>query len=115
MEIDAVSYLKFLLSLLFVLGLIGGAALLAKRAGLGHRGPIVKGQSKRLAIIESMSLDPKRRVFLIRRDDKEHLILLGGAGEQVIESGLDIDDEITAAEQAARLPKAFRNPLKAVG
>ena len=86
MEIEVVNYLKFVLALVFVLGLIGGFAILAKRAGLGNRGPIVRGKSKRLAIIESMSLDPKRRVVLIRRDDAEHLVLLGIQNEQIIET-----------------------------
>ena len=90
MEIEAVNYIKFVLALVFVLGLIGGFAILAKRAGLGNRGPIVRGKSKRLSIIESMSLDPKRRVVLIRRDDAEHLVLLGVQNEQIIETGLAV-------------------------
>lgn len=92
MELEAVNYLKFVLALVFVLGLIGGFAILAKRAGLGNRGPIVRGKSKRLSIVESMSLDPKRRVVLIRRDDAEHLVLLGTQNEQVIETGLAATD-----------------------
>ena len=90
MELEAVNYLKFVLALVFVLGLIGGFAILAKRAGLGNRGPIVRGKSKRLSIIESMSLDPKRRVVLIRRDNSEHLVLLGIQNEQIIETGLAV-------------------------
>ncbi len=90
MELEAVNYLKFVLALVFVLGLIGGFAILAKRAGLGNRGPIVRGKLKRLSIVESMSLDPKRRVVLIRRDDAEHLVLLGTQNEQIIETGLAV-------------------------
>ncbi len=91
MELETVSYLKFVFALLFVLGLIGGFAIIAKRAGLGNRGPIVRGKSKRLSIVETMSLDPKRRVVLIRRDDAEFLVLLGTNGEQIIESGLETE------------------------
>ena len=89
MELESINYLKFVLALVFVLGLIGGFAIIAKRAGLGNRGPIARGKSKRLHIIESMSLAPKRRVVLIRRDHAEHLVLLGTNGEQIIETGLD--------------------------
>jgi len=117
MEIDLASYMKFLFALLFVFGLIGAAALLAKRAGLGNRGPIVKGRGKRLTIVETMPLDPKRRVILIRRDDKEHLLLLGNTGEQVIESDLEAAD-IPAAENHSSKPQGepFKivNPFKAV-
>ncbi len=108
MEIEAVSYIKFVLALVFVLGLIGGFAILAKRAGLGNRGPVVRGKSKRLSIIESMSLDPKRRVVLIRRDDAEHLVLLGIQNEQIIETGLTVTG---ALEEVASIKPSFINEL----
>ena len=90
MELETFSYLKFILALIFVLGLIGGLAIIAKRAGLGNRGPLVKGQSKRLSIVETMALDPKRRVVLVRCDHTEHLLLLGANSEQSIASGLGV-------------------------
>ena len=91
MEIDSVSYMKFVFALIFVLGLIGGFALLAKKFGMGNRGPMRRNKGKRLSIIESMALDAKRRVVLVRRDDKEHLLLLGGATEMVIEGDINVD------------------------
>ena len=93
MEIDSVSYLKFLFALIFVLGLIGGFALLAKKFGMGNRGPMRRGKGTRLSIVESMPLDAKRRGMLIRRDDKEHMLLLGGVTELVIEGDIPIDPE----------------------
>lgn len=116
MEMEAVNYLKFVLALVFVLGLIGGFAILAKRAGLGNRGPIVRGKSKRLAIIESMSLDPKRRVVLIRRDNAEHLVLLGIQNEQIIETGLDVADEFEAVpSNKSSVLKPLDLPNRAAG
>ena len=108
MEIEAVNYIKFVLALVFVLGLIGGFAILAKRAGLGNRGPIVRGKSRRLSIIESMSLDPKRRVVLIRRDDAEHLVLLGVQNEQIIETGLAVTG---ALEEVTSIKPSFIKEL----
>jgi len=116
MELEAVSYLKFVLALLFILGLIGGFAILAKRAGLGNRGPIVRGKSKRLTIVETMSLDPKRRVVLIRRDDSEHLVLLGTNGEQIIETGLEATDiETSPSEKRPAFLRALEQPKQAAG
>lgn len=79
-------YLQFAMALVFVLALIGGLAAVARRLGYGHavRGP----RSRRLALVEVMSLDAKRRLVLIRRDQVEHLLLLGPGGEQVVESGI---------------------------
>ena len=99
MEIDSVSYLKFFFALLFVLGLIGGFALLAKKFGMGNRGPMRGGKGKRLSIIETMPLDAKRRVVLIRRDDTDHMLLLGGTTELVIENNIPIDPEREEREQ----------------
>ncbi len=115
MELEAINYLKFVLALIFVLGLIGGFAILAKRAGLGNRGPIARGKSKRLSIIESMSLDPKRRVVLIRRDNLEYMVLLGAQNEQIIESRLEVKDHSTgSASSSPSFLKALDLPKRAV-
>lgn len=52
---------------------------------------------KRLMVVESASLDGKRKVVIVRRDNVEHLILTGGPQDVVIESG------IAAPEQNAPL------------
>ena len=91
MDIDSVSYLKFFFALLFVLGLIGGFALLAKKFGMGNRGPTRRGKGARLSIVESMQVDGKRRVVLIRCDKKDYMLLLGGATELMIDSNLPVD------------------------
>ena len=45
-----------------------------------------KGQ--RLGISEFHELDKTRRIVLVRRDDVEHLIMIGGNQDVVIESGI---------------------------
>jgi hypothetical protein len=47
----------------------------------------LRGQ-KRLAIVESMALDTKHRLLLVRRDQTEHLIVIGGMSDLVIETGI---------------------------
>ena len=86
MEFDG--YLRFLLALLFVLGLIGMLSLAARRFGFGLRPPTARGQARRLSISEIMPLDAKRRCVLIRRDGVEHLIILGPHGETVVEANI---------------------------
>ena len=88
MEIDSVNYLKFLFALLFVLGLIGGFALVAKRLGVGTRGPTNRLKAGRLTIVENLQLDAKRRAILIKRDETEHLIVVGGLNDLVVESSI---------------------------
>lgn len=81
-------YLRFLLALVFVLGLIAALAWAVRRFGLGGGFIPMKGRSTRLAVTESLMLDPKRRLVLIRRDDREHLLVLSATGETVVEAGI---------------------------
>ena len=83
---DIHTSLQFVLALVFVLALIGATALAAKRLGLGHQArPTAK---RRLAVVEVLSLDGKRRLVLLRRDDVEHLVILSPTSETVVERSL---------------------------
>ena len=42
----------------------------------------------RLMVLDAAAVDPRRRLVLIRRDDVEHLIMIGGPTDIVIESGI---------------------------
>lgn len=86
---DMYAYAKFVLALIFVLGLIGLLAVAARKWGLGlPSAQVRRGQDRRLGIVEVAGLDTKRRLVLIRRDDVEHLIILGHDGETVVETGI---------------------------
>ena len=78
-------YLRFLAALVFVLALIVGIAWLGRRYGMGGRLPMARGKAARLAVIEAAAIDAKRRLVLVRRDDTEHLLLLGANADLVIE------------------------------
>ncbi|MFN4281249.1 MAG: hypothetical protein ACK4NA_01275 [Alphaproteobacteria bacterium] len=84
------TYFRFLLALVLVLALIAGCAWLAKRFGLGNRlesGKFgVRGRTARIGIVEATALDARRKLVLLRRDDVEHLVILGPAGETLVES-----------------------------
>jgi len=86
---DWIEYLRFLFALVFVLGLIGIIAWLAKRAGIG--GAMARRRpdgAKRLSLEEVLVLDGRRRLALVRRDGVEHLLLLSADGDQVVETDI---------------------------
>ncbi len=85
---DWIEYLRFLGALIFVLAMIGLLAWLARRGGLMPGSPRRPTAGRRLAVQEVASVDPKRRLVLVRRDDVEHLVLLGTNTELVIETGI---------------------------
>ena len=58
--------------------------VLRRYSGLGL-GSMSRGRVPRLAIVDAMALDKRRRLVLIRRDNIEHLILIGGPTDTVIE------------------------------
>ena len=70
---------RFFLAFLIVLGLIGAAAWAVRRFGSGRYGGAgQRGRQPRLAVIDHASVDARRRLILIRRDNVEHLLLIGG-------------------------------------
>ncbi len=86
MELE--TYLRFLAMLALVLALIAICAWAARRFGLGGVLAATKGGSTRLAIVEVKVIDPRRKLVLLSRDTKEHLVLLGPNQDLLIESGI---------------------------
>ncbi len=82
------SYIWALVVLAMVLGLIGGTAWLLKRTGLLPGASGMGRPGRRLRVVEVTPLDVKRKLVLVRRDQVEHLILLGAQSDLVVESGI---------------------------
>ena len=88
-------YLKALLSLLFVLSLLGVVAVVLRRTGLMTNIPAsLKNTEKTLAVTESLSLDMKHRLLHIQSPQKNYLVIVGGAQPVVV----DVENRIDRAE-----------------
>ncbi len=59
----------------------------ARRYAQGRPGA-VHGRVPRLAIVEALPIDNKRQLLLVRRDGIEHLILVGGPSDVLIEPSI---------------------------
>ncbi len=81
---DGELYPRALLALLLVLGLILLCSWALRR--YGSTGRFATRGQKRLGIVEVAALDARRRLVLVRRDDVEHLLLLGPTHDIVVES-----------------------------
>ena len=65
-------------ALVVTLGLVGLAAVAARRFGPEWMTRLQRPRAeRRLAIVESLPLDPARRLVLVRLDGRERLLLLG--------------------------------------
>ncbi|MDA1326102.1 MAG: flagellar biosynthetic protein FliO [Proteobacteria bacterium] len=83
------TYFKFMMALVFVLCLIGLLAWGTRKFGL-LRGTVRAGNGKRrIEIVEVAPIDSKRKLLLVRRDQTEHLLLLGATGDLVVETGIE--------------------------
>lgn len=84
---DAMLLLKFFSAFVFVIALMLLFSWGMKRLGLA--GALLPGAGKRrLKVVEFMPIDHRRRLVLVRRDDREHLLLLGPQGETVVETNI---------------------------
>lgn len=83
--IDASQLGRFVAALVFVVGLMILLSQALKRFS-GQARALSGGRRRRLQIIEVLPIDARRRAVLIRRDDREHLVLLGANSDTVIET-----------------------------
>lgn len=82
--------------LLLVLAAMGAFALAIKKSGFA--GAIATAPAKkRLRILESLALDPRRRAVLIACDDKAHLLILSSHGDVLVKSDLPLEASISLA------------------
>ncbi len=84
-----ISWLRVFFAFSVVLALMAGLNIALRH--IGQRGLFFRarsGEKRRLHIVESMALDAKRRVVLVRCDAREHLLLLGGQNDIVVDTNL---------------------------
>lgn len=84
---ELIDYFRFALALVFVLGLIGACAWAAKRFGLMARASAPRA-APRLAIVEVRPIDARRKLVLVARDGAQHLLLLGGERDLLVEANI---------------------------
>lgn len=92
-----------------LLVLIGILWILRSRAP----SPFVRGgknRQPRLQVLDAAAVDARRRLVLVRRDGIEHLIMIGGPTDIVIESGISDAARAGAPATPVEIPVAHENP-----
>ena len=81
--------LTFFFAFVVVLALIGVAAWLVRRFASNRLGANPnRGRMPRLAVIDAAAVDGRRRLVLVRRDNIEHLLMIGGPTDIVVEPNI---------------------------
>lgn len=80
--------LQYVITLGVILGLIALVVWAIRRFGGSAAGPTTRGRLPRLAVVDTLAIDQKRRLVLVRRDNVEHLVLIGGPTDVVVEPSI---------------------------
>jgi len=99
---------RFIVAFVLVLALIGLTAWLIRQFGSARASNSggARNRQPRLAVLDSAVVDARRRLVLIRRDNVEHLILIGGPTDVVVE------ENIVRHQAAASAPVQRQVPLR---
>jgi flagellar protein FliO/FliZ len=93
----------FIFAFIVVLALIGLTAWLVRRFAGNRLGANAnRGRMPRLAVIDAAAVDGRRRLVLVRRDNVEHLLMIGGPTDIVVEP--NIVRAMPARDQAPQRP-----------
>src|SRR5438270_2636772 len=56
--------------------------------GRGIKLPAGRSRQQRLGIVDAFEIDRQRQLVIVRRDNVEHLIMIGGPNDVVVESSI---------------------------
>jgi hypothetical protein len=102
-------YMNYIITAAIALAILIVGLLIYKALG----GPVMGRKGQRLGISEYHEIDKTRRLVLVRRDETEHLILIGGAHDLVVESGISLDSGMDDVREPARAPIPIRSAPRA--
>jgi flagellar protein FliO/FliZ len=80
---DMTDAFRYFGALALVLALVGAAGLVIRRYGLPG---IAGGTGRRLAVVETLMLGKNHRLFIVRCDGIEHVLVTAPQGAAVLES-----------------------------
>lgn len=98
----------FALGIVLVLVMLG---LWALKFVMGASANMSRGRNRRLMVVETVQIDARHKVTILRRDNVEHVIMTGGTQDVVLETGIAVEkvgirrpSQVAAqpAQQAAR-------------
>lgn len=101
-----------ILTMIFALGVVIVLILIVVwllKLAFKVSGNSARGRNRRLSVIDTMVIDQKRQLMIIRRDNVEHLILTGGPQDLVVETGIPVVEE--AVSPVGRRPPPNAVPM----
>ncbi|VEJ45457.1 flagellar biosynthetic protein FliO [Bartonella vinsonii] len=101
-----VSFIFFIITITAIAAILLFLCRLKRKKFRFHK----KKHLSRLTLCETIALDRTRRLVLVRCDDKEHLLLIGGLTDVVVESNITSTPIIQKRETQPTLTPTEANP-----
>ncbi len=120
--VDIPQGVQWLLALALVLGLVVIFGWILRRFAGGKlraKGQNTRGRQPRLGVVDIYDLDRQRQLILLRRDNVEHLVMVGGPNDVVVEStiirsmGRSVQPTATAEIPESTLEPVLATPAPA--
>lgn len=70
-----------------------------------------RGRQPRLGLVDTFSIDRQRQLVIIRRDSVEHLLLIGGNSDLVVETNIMRNATASQRDVSQAIKSAFSPPL----
>ena len=86
--VDLPTPVNFVIAFAVVLLLIGAATWLVRRFGATRLDAAARTRQPRLAVVDAAAVDGRRKLVIIRRDNVEHLLMIGGPSDVVVETNI---------------------------
>lgn len=94
-------FLRLIIALGVVFALMGGLAFALKKLGLATPQSIKSSNKRRLSVVESLPLDARRRLMIVKCDSKEHLVILGTNNDIIIDADIPpVDDSVSTGQSS---------------
>ncbi|MBY8337884.1 flagellar biosynthetic protein FliO [Alteriqipengyuania sp. NZ-12B] len=100
-------------ALTLLLGLLSGALWAVRRFDIRLPGAVTRQPDRRLELVERLGLDQRRSAVLIRRDDREHLLIISPEGQLLVET-LEARPRKPAPLSPERTPRALPESFTAL-
>ena len=98
--VDLPTPVNFVIAFVVVLLLIGAATWLVRRFGATRLDAAARSRQPRLAVVDAAAVDGRRKLVIIRRDNVEHLLMIGGPSDVVVETNI-VRAAISARERGS--------------
>src|SRR6266540_5421614 len=104
-SLDVSMPVRVLGAIIILVALLGAFFWVVRWFGAERLGTATaRGRQPRLAVIDAAAVDGRRRLVLIRRDNVEHLLMIGGPSDLVIEPNIVRAVPVVSQREMPRAP-----------